>query len=43
MDDWEKFQETSLPEKADFYNHLNMEDIRMQITDREKEFVKILK
>ena len=43
MDDWENFQETSLPEKADFYNHLNMEDIRMQIADREKEFVKILK
>ena len=27
MDDWEKFNETSLPEKADFYKHLNMEDI----------------
>ena len=26
MDDWEKFYETSLPEKKDFYNHLNMED-----------------
>ena len=26
MDDWEKFNETSLPEK-DFYSHLNMEDI----------------
>ena len=26
MDDWEKF-ETSLPEKEDFYSHLNMEDI----------------
>ena len=23
-DDWEKFNETSLPEKEDFYNHLNM-------------------
>ena len=27
MDDWEKFNETSLPEKEDFYIHLNMEDI----------------
>ena len=27
MDDWEKFNETSLPEKEYFYSHLNMEDI----------------
>ena len=27
MDNWEKFNETSLLEKEDFYNHLNMEDI----------------
>ena len=27
MDDWEKFSETSLPGKEDFYNHLNMEYI----------------
>ena len=27
MDDWEKFNETSLPEKEDFYSNLNMEDI----------------
>ena len=27
MDDWEKFNETSLLEKEDFYSHLNMEDI----------------
>ena len=27
MDDWEKFNETTLPEKEDFYSHLNMEDI----------------
>ena len=26
MDDWEKFNET-LPEKEDFYGHLNMEDV----------------
>ena len=27
MDDWKKFNETLLPEKKDFYSHLNMEDI----------------
>ena len=27
MDNCEKFNETSLPEKEDFYSHLNMEDI----------------
>ena len=27
MDSWEKFNETSLPIKEDFYSHLNMEDI----------------
>ena len=27
MDDWEKFNETSLPEKKDFCSHLNVEDI----------------
>ena len=27
MDDWEKFNETVLPENEDFYSHLNMEDI----------------
>ena len=27
MDDWEKLNEISLPEKEDFYSHLNMEDI----------------
>ena len=27
MDDWEKLNETSLPEKEDFYSHLNLEDI----------------
>ena len=26
-DNWEKFNETSLPGKEDFYSHLNMEDI----------------
>ena len=27
LDDWEIFNETSLPGKGDFYSHLNMEDI----------------
>ena len=27
IDDWEKFNETSLPKKEDFYSHLNVEDI----------------
>ena len=27
MDNWEKFNETLLPIKEDFYIHLNMEDI----------------
>ena len=34
-DDWENFNET-LPEKGDFYNHLNMEDI----TDADYEYAK---
>ena len=27
MDDWVKFNETSLPKKVDFYSQVNMEDI----------------
>ena len=27
IDDWKKFNKTSLPEKEDFYSHLNTEDI----------------
>ena len=27
MDDWEKFNETSLPKKEDSYNYLDIEDI----------------
>ena len=27
MDEWEKFNETTLPEKEEFYSNLNMEDI----------------
>ena len=42
MDDWEKFKETSLPEKEDFYSHLNTEVLLMKIKHTQKEFVKIL-
>ena len=27
MDDWDRFNEEKLPNKSDFYNSLNMEDI----------------
>ena len=27
MDDWEKLNEPSLPEKENFYSHLSMEEI----------------
>ena len=27
MDDWEKFNETTLPEKEEIYRNLNMEDM----------------
>ena len=40
---WKKFNETLLPEKEDFYNHLNMKDISDDITHTQKGFVKILK
>ena len=36
MDSWEKFDETSLPEKEDFYSSLNMEDI----TDVDQSYAK---
>ena len=39
MDDWEKFNEISLPEKEKFYSHLNMENI----TDLDCPHAKILK
>ena len=37
MDDWEKFNETSLHEKSDFYSQLNM-----GITDAEHTHAKIV-
>ena len=29
MDEWEKFNEATLPEKEEFYSNLNMEDIQV--------------
>ena len=43
MDEWKKFNETSLPEKEDFYSHVSMEDITDADYAKQKEFVKILK
>ena len=37
MDDWEIFNQTSLPEKEDFYSHLNMEDVTDADYDHAKE------
>ena len=38
MDDWEKFNETTLVEKEDFYSYLNMKDV----TDADYGHVKIV-
>ena len=38
VDDWEKFNETSLPEKEDLYSQLNLEDI----TDADYAHAKII-
>ena len=43
MDDWEKFNETSLPEKEDFYSHLDMKENVDADYAHAKEFVKVLK
>ena len=45
MDNLEKYNETSLPEKKYIYiyNHLNMEVLLMQIMHTQQEFVKVLK
>ena len=43
MNDWEKFTETSLPQKEDFCSHLIRKILPMQITRTQKQFVKILK
>ena len=43
MNDWEKFNETSLPEKQDFYGHLNMKDITHADYAPKKVFLKSMK
>ena len=43
MNDQEKFNGTSLPEKEDFYSHLNMEDITDADYAHAKRVVKVLK
>ena len=43
MDDCEKISETSLPEKKDFYSHLNMEEITDQDYKHAKRFCKDFK
>ena len=43
MDEQGKFDETTLPEREEFYNNVNMEDIRDRIISLRKEFVKTLK
>ena len=45
LNDCEKYNKASLPEKEDFYSHLYLEDktLPMQITSTQKEFAKILK
>ena len=44
MDEWEKFNEISLPAKEEFYSNLNMEDIiDADYIYRKKMFVKTLK
>ena len=42
MNDWDKFNQTSLLENEDFYSHINMEDTT-DADHAKKEFVKILK
>ena len=43
MADCKKFNETSLPEKEDFYSHLIWKILLMQIMYSQKGFIKILK
>ena len=40
MEVWEKFNEALLPEKEDFYSHLNMEDINDADYAHAKKFLK---
>ena len=43
MDDWEKFDETTLPEKEEFCSNLNMEDVTDADYMHTKNLLKTLK
>ena len=43
INDWEKFNEVSFPEKEDFYSHLNLEDITDADYAHAKRVVKTLR
>ena len=43
MDEREKFNETALPGKDNFYSNLDIKDIKIQIRNMKKYFVNILK
>ena len=43
IDKWEKFNETSSPEKEEFYSNLNIQDITGSDYTMQKESVMILK
>ena len=40
MDSWERFNETSLPSKKDFYSELNLEDISDKDYEHAKKYLK---
>ena len=42
MDSWQRFDETSLPDKEDFYSNLNMEDITDADYRHWKQYLSIL-
>ena len=42
MDSWQRFDETSLPDKEDFYSNLNMEDITDADYMHGKQYLSIL-
>ena len=43
MDEWEKFNETTLPEKEELYNNVNIKDVTCADYMHGKEFLKTLK
>ena len=43
MDDWEKLNKISLPERDDFYSHLNMDITDADYTHAKKSFLNFIK